>query len=130
MDEVRRLEALKDKEINEAKKILAFEATKLCRGEKAALEAAQSAKKTFEDGQAGSSLPTIPFRENIPLTEALVSLKLTASKGEAKRLIAQNGVKINDVVVNAENVVLSEADMKDGRIKLSVGKKKHGIVQQ
>ena len=129
MDEVRRLESLKDKEINEAKKILAFEATKLCRGEQAAAAAAETARKTFEEGAAGGDLPVIAFAENLPLTEALVQLKLTASKGEAKRLIAQNGVKINDAAVSGENIVLTVADLKDGQIKLSVGKKKHGLVK-
>lgn len=129
MDEVRRLESLKDKEINEAKKVLAFEATKLCRGEQAAEAAAETARKTFEEGAAGGDLPVIAFAENLPLTEALVQLKLTASKGEAKRLIAQNGVKINDTAVSGENIVLTAADLKDGQIKLSVGKKKHGLVK-
>lgn len=129
MDEVRRLEALKDREINEAKKILAFEATKICRGQDAAEAAAETARKTFEEGAAGGDLPVIAFAENLPLTEALVQLKLTASKGEAKRLIAQNGVKINDAAVSGENIVLTAADLKDGQIKLSVGKKKHGLVK-
>lgn len=129
MDEVRRLESLKDKEINEAKKVLAFEATKLCRGEQAAAAAAETARKTFEEGAAGGDLPVIAFADNLPLTEALVQLKLTASKGEAKRLIAQNGVKINDAAVSGENIVLTAADLKDGQIKLSVGKKKHGLVK-
>lgn len=129
MDEVRRLESLKDKEINEAKKVLAFEATKLCRGEQAAAAAAETARKTFEEGAAGGDLPVIAFADTLPLTEALVQLKLTASKGEAKRLIAQNGVKINDAAVSGENIVLTAADLKDGQIKLSVGKKKHGLVK-
>lgn len=129
LEEVNRLAALRDKEINEAKKILAFEATKLCRGEEAALAAAETARKTFEEGQGGGDLPTIAFADNMPLTEALVQLKLTASKGEAKRLIAQNGVKVNDVAVSGDNILLTAADIKDGRIKLSVGKKKHGLVK-
>ena len=129
MDEVRRLESLQDKEINEAKKILAFEATKICRGEDAAKAAAETARKTFEEGNAGGDLPTIAFTGDIALTEALVQLKLTASKGEAKRLIAQNGVKVNDAVVSGENIVLTAADLNDGQIKLSVGKKKHGIIK-
>ncbi len=129
LDEIARLEVLRDKEINEAKKILAFEATKLCRGEKAALAAAETARKTFEEGQGGGDLPAIAFTDNMPLTEALVQLKLTASKGEAKRLIAQNGVKVNDVAVSGDNILLTVADIKDGQIKLSVGKKKHGLVK-
>ena len=129
MDEVRRLEALQDKEINEAKKILAFEATKLCRGEEAAKAAAETARKTFEEGVAGGDLPSIAFAGDIALTEALVQLKLTASKGEAKRLIAQNGVKVNDAVVSGDNIILTSADMQNGQIKLSVGKKKHGLMK-
>ena len=129
MDEVRRLETLKDKEINEAKKILAFEATKLCRGEEAAKAAAETARKTFEEGVGGGDLPTIAFTGDIALTEALVQLKLTASKGEAKRLIAQNGVKVNDAAVSGENIILTAADMQNGQIKLSVGKKKHGLIK-
>ena len=129
MDEVRRLEALKDKEINEAKKILAFEATKLCRGEEAAKAAAETARRTFEEGIAGGDLPTLAFTGDIALTEALVQLKLTASKGEAKRLIAQSGVKVNDAVVSGDNIVLTAADMQNGQIKLSVGKKKHGLIK-
>ena len=129
MDEIKRLEALQDKEINEAKKILAFEATKLCRGEEAAKTAAETARKTFEEGVAGGDLPTISFAGDIALTEALVQLKLTASKGEAKRLIAQNGVKVNDAVVSGENIVLTAADLQNGQIKLSVGKKKHGLIK-
>ena len=129
MDEVRRLEALKDKEINEAKKILAFEATRMCRGEDAAKAAAETARKTFEEGVGGGDLPTIAFTGDIALTEALVLLKLTASKGEAKRLIAQNGVKVNDAVVSGDNIVLTAADMQNGQIKLSVGRKKHGLIK-
>lgn len=128
MDEVRRLEALKDKEINEAKKILAFEATRICRGQDAATAAAETARKTFEEGVAGGDLPTFAAAGEIALTEALLQLKLVASKGEAKRLIAQNGVKINDAAVSGDNIMLTAENVKDGQIKLSVGKKKHGIV--
>ncbi|MCQ2914099.1 MAG: tyrosine--tRNA ligase [Alphaproteobacteria bacterium] len=127
MDEVKRLEALKDKEINEAKKVLAFEATKLCRGEEQALAAQQTAVATFEQGNAGGDLPTINAQE-IALTEALFQLKLVASKGDAKRMIAQNAVKINDVVVSDTNLQLNASSAVDGKIKLSVGKKKHGLV--
>ena len=58
-----------------------------------------------------------------------MQLKLTASKGEAKRLIAQNGVKVNDAAVSGENIMLTAADMQNGQIKLSVGKKKHGLIK-
>ncbi len=126
MDEVRRLESLRDKEINEAKKILAFEATRICRGLSAAEAAAETARKTFEEGVAGGDLPTVETDGDIALTEALFRLNLVSSKGEAKRLIAQNGVKIDDSPVSGDNVVLTKNA--GGKIKLSVGKKKHGLV--
>lgn len=134
MDEVRRLENLQGVEINEAKKVLAFEATKLCRGEDAAQAAAETARKTFEERRAGDDLPGIDVSESelaegIQVTEALVRLGLTASKGEAKRLMAQGGVRVNDVVVIEENPVLLKRDLKDGQIKISAGKKKHGLVK-
>lgn len=134
MDEVKRLEQLKDKEINEAKKILAFQATKLCRGEDAATQAAETARKTFEEGIAGGDLPFVDvsasiINDGIALTEMLVQLGMTASKGEAKRLIAQGGIKVNDVPVSGDNVMLTSGDIKDGQIKLSAGKKKHGLVK-
>ena len=113
IDEVRRLEALQDKEINEAKKILAFEATKICRGEEEARAAQETATKVFEQGAAGGELQ-IGFVE---------------SKGEARRLIKQSGLKINDKAVTDENYKLSAADIVDGQIKLSQGKKKHGLIK-
>ena len=73
-------------------------------------------------------MPTLAAAGEIALTEALLQLKLVASKGEAKRLIAQNGVKINDAAVSGDNIMLTAENVKDGQIKLSVGKKKHGIV--
>ena len=131
MDEVRRLEALKDKEINEAKKILAFEATKICRGEAEALAAQQTAIQTFEQGNAGGDLPTIELAsvEGMPVIDAFLQIGFVASKGEARRLIKQAGLKLNDKVITDENYKLSSADVIDGKIKLSQGKKKHGLIQ-
>ena len=134
MDEVIRLEGLQDREINEAKKILAFEATKMCRGGEAALNAAETARKTFEEKTGGSELPsmTVSAAEmdaGLPLIDAFCALKLTATRGETKRLIAQGGARVNDEAVSGENIILTSKDVKDGTIKLSAGKKKHALIR-
>ena len=131
MDEVRRLESLQDKEINEAKKILAFEATKMCRGEAEATAALETATKTFEQGLTGADLPVInaDLNAGIGVLDAFLQLGFVASKGEARRLIKQAGLKINDEIVTDENYKITAADLKDGQVKLSQGKKKHGLIK-
>ncbi len=135
MDEVRRLSALKDSEINEAKKILAHEATKLCHGEQAALEAAETARQVFEQGGVGGDLPSITIDASrlsggISILDLFVETGLAASKGEAKRLIAGGGAKLNDNKIESESASASDADLTaDGYIKLSAGKKKHALVK-
>ncbi|MDR1694682.1 MAG: tyrosine--tRNA ligase [Lactobacillaceae bacterium] len=129
MNEVRRLAALKDQEINDAKKILAFEATKLCRGEEEARLAQETAVATFEKGGLGEDLPSIAFVENMSILDAFVQIGFVESKGEARRLVKQSGLRINDIAVTNENMVLTKADMVDGKIKISQGKKKHGIIE-
>ena len=131
MDEVRRLSALKDSEINEAKKVLAFEATKMCRGKQAAEEALQTAVKTFEQGASGENLPSIEADLNIGIgvLDAFLQIGFVASKGEARRLIKQAGLKINDQVVTDENYIITQKDLTDGQVKLSQGKKKHGLIK-
>ena len=134
MNEVRRLESLKDSEINDAKKILAFEATKICRGESEAQKAADTARKTFEEKTAAENLPTITINAaqlaaGFAVVDAFVALKLTASKGETRRLMAQNGAKINDAVVGESKTVFEKSDVRNGVIKLSAGKKKHAMVK-
>ena len=131
MDEVRRLSALKDSEINEAKKVLAFEATKMCRGKQAAEEALQTAVKTFEQGASGENLPSIEADLNIGIgvLDAFLQIGFVASKGEARRLIKQAGLKINDQVVTDENYIITKKDLTDGQVKLSQGKKKHGLIK-
>ena len=131
MDEIRRLEALEDKEINEAKKILAFEATKICHGEAEAMTAQETAIKTFEQGVAGDDLPSITVADatGLSVIEAFLQIGFVESKGEARRLIKQSGLKVNDKVVSDENAKLSAADVIDGKIKLSQGKKKHGLIK-
>lgn len=131
MDEVKRLEVLQDKEINEAKKILAFNATKMCRGEQAALSAQETAVKTFENGLAGENLPEISadLNNGISVLDAFLQIGFVESKGEARRLIKQAGLKINDKPVVDENYKITMSDLVDGKVKLSQGKKKHGLIK-
>lgn len=131
LDEIARLSALKGNEINEAKKILAFEATKLCHGEKAASDAAETARKTFEEGKTGDNLPTITLpkaelQNGIPLVDVLIKAGMATSKGEARRLIEGGGAKINDVAISNVNEVI-RSDGSD--IKLSAGKKRHALIK-
>ena len=131
MAEVHRLESLKDKEINEAKKILAYEATKMCRGEAEAKAAQDTAVKTFEQGMAGGELPEIKADLNagIGVLDAFLQIGFVESKGEARRLIKQAGLKINDKPVTDENYKITTADLLNGQVKLSQGKKKHGLIK-
>ncbi len=135
MDEIKRLEALGGVEINEAKKVLAFEATKLCHGEEAANEAAETARRVFEEGASGDNLPSITVERaalqgGIPLVQLLKDAGLAASNGEARRLIQGGGAKVNDQAVDSDAYVCT-VDMlgADGAIKLSAGKKKHALVR-
>ncbi|MBP2312053.1 tyrosine--tRNA ligase [Azospirillum soli] len=135
LDEVARLEALPGAEINEAKKILAHEVTKLAHGEEAALEAAETARRTFEQGAAAEGLPSIDvprgdLEAGLPVVDLLVSTGLAASKGEARRLIKGAGAKMNDAAIADEAAKATVADLNgDGVIKLSAGKKRHALVK-
>jgi tyrosyl-tRNA synthetase len=126
LDEIARLEALGGAEINEAKKILANEATALCRGAEAAASAAETARQTFEQGSAGGDLPRVSAPDGtIGLVAALTQSGLAASGGEAKRKIAEGAVRVDDVAITdpAHLVQLGAAD-----VKLSLGKKKHALI--
>jgi tyrosyl-tRNA synthetase len=135
LDEIAKLEALQGEEINEAKKILAHEATKLCHGEAAALEAGETAKATFEDGTQGAALPTVEIAKSdlnagIPAFEAMRKAGLASSNGEARRLIRGGGGRVNDVVITDESQTISTADINaDGAIKFSAGKKRHVLAK-
>jgi tyrosyl-tRNA synthetase len=133
MDEVRRLEALKGREINDAKKILAFEATKLCHGEQAAKDAEGTAQKVFEQGSIGDDLPSINveatrIQGGVLVLDLLVEAGLVSSKGEGRRLLKGGGAKVNDNKV-AEDYSVSSDDLRDDVIKLSAGKKKHTLIR-
>lgn len=134
MDEIARLEALHGSEINEAKKVLAFEATRMCHGQKAAEDAAETARKTFEEGAAAEGLPTITLpriklSEGIPAFALFKDAGLAASGGEARRLIAGGGARINDEKVDSDQRIVTLDDLgAEGSIKLSAGRKKHALV--
>ena len=134
MDEVRRLEALGGAEINEAKKILANEATALVHGRAAAEQAAETARKTFEEGVAADTLPSVDLAASelaagIGVLAAFVRAGLVASNGEARRQIKGGGLRVNDSAVTDERAVLNAGDLRDGAIKLSLGKKKHVLLK-
>ncbi|MBR6409283.1 MAG: tyrosine--tRNA ligase [Alphaproteobacteria bacterium] len=131
MDEVKRLSELKDQEINEAKKVLAYEATKMCRGKVAADEALETAVKTFEQGMSGDNLPVLnaDLKAGVSVLDAFLQLGFVSSKGEARRLIKQSGLKLNDKPITDENYIITTKDVIDGQVKLSQGKKKHGLIK-
>jgi tyrosyl-tRNA synthetase len=126
LDEIARLEALGGAEINEAKKILATAATAMCRGQAAADEAAETARKTFEEGAAGAALPTMKVEGGeITLVDALVGLGLVASKGEARRMIKGGGARIDGNQITDESHVIL---IMDQSLRISAGKKAHGLL--
>jgi tyrosyl-tRNA synthetase len=133
--EIAKLTKLKDSEINEAKKVLAFEATRLAHGDAAAGEAAETARRTFEEGEAAEGLPTIDvasaeLQSGIAAFELFRRAGLAASGGDARRLIKGGGARINDALAPSETdkITLSHRNA-DGVIKLSAGKKRHALVR-
>jgi tyrosyl-tRNA synthetase len=134
LDEIGRLEALAGAEINEAKKVLATEATTLLHGREAAEAAAETARRTFEEGGAGAALPTIDvsrgeLETGISLPALFVRAGLAGSNGEVRRAVANNAVRLNDAPVSDAGRTVGLGDLNaDGRVKLSVGRKKHALV--
>ena len=135
LDEIARLEKLEDAEINEAKKILANEVTKLCHGEEAAEIAAKTAQETFEGAGISADLPTIELPQSdlqagIAAFDLFRQAGLANSNGESRRLIKGNGARLNDQVIADETQVISLADNNaEGVIKLSAGKKRHILIK-
>jgi tyrosyl-tRNA synthetase len=135
LDEIARLAALAGSEINEAKKVLANEATALVHGREAAELAAETARKTFEEGVVADSLPTVTVAADefaargLGVLAAFVQAGLTPSTGEARRQIKGGGLRLNDVALTDERYILSERDLVDGFAKLSAGKKKHVLLK-
>jgi tyrosyl-tRNA synthetase len=135
LDEIARLAALGGSEINEAKKVLATEATAIVHGRAPADEAAETARKTFEEGALADTLPTIEvsgseLQAGVGLLALLVKAGLAGSNGEARRHVQGGAVRLNDLPVQDERRAVTAADVTtDGVAKLSVGKKKHVLVR-
>lgn len=129
-----RLAALPGAAVNEAKKVLATEATRLAHGDAAATEAAETARRAFEEGEAAETLPThtVPAHEldaGVPVIRLLVESGLVASNGEARRLIRGRGARLNDAPVLTEDAVVRAVDLRDGAAKLSAGRKQHRLIR-
>ncbi len=133
--EIERLAALKGAEINEAKKVLATEATALVHGRAAADAAAATARTTFEEGRLGAGLPTVEvpraeIASGIGVLSAFVKAGLAASNGEVRRAIANHAIMVNDARITNEKAVIGEADVTaDGVVKLSLGRKRHVLLK-
>jgi tyrosyl-tRNA synthetase len=123
VDEINRLEGLQGQEINDAKKALADAATAMLHGEDAAAGAADTARRTFEEGASGDALPTLKVSGEIALADALLGLGLCASKNEARRLIAQGGARIDGEAAKEDVLIRVTKD-----VRISAGKKKHGLL--
>ncbi len=125
LDEIARLEALEGAEINAAKIVLANEATAMCRGREAAEQAAETARKTFEEGASGDSLPTFTVAGgSMGIVDALVALGFVASNGEARRKIAEGAVRVDGEPVREPTASIDVASP----VRLSLGKKRHGML--
>src|SRR3546814_7738884 len=123
MDEVERLAALQGAEINEAKKILANEATALCRGADAAAAAAETARRTFEEGASDANLPTASLgAEGLNIVQGTTALGFAASNKEVRRKLAEGAIRVNGEVVSDPAMPLKAGD------QLSFGAKKHGQI--
>jgi tyrosyl-tRNA synthetase len=134
LGEISRLEALQGAELNDAKKMLAGEATRLLHGDAAANEAAETARTTFEQGGTADSLPThninaAELAAGVPIFRLLAESGLVASNGEARRLMRGGGARLNDAQITDETRMLTITDMHDGAAKLSAGRKHHRIIR-
>ena len=134
LEEIERLEKLDGAELNDAKKILATEATAMCHGHAAAEKAEATARETFEGGGTSADLPSVTIKaadlvDGLGLLEAFVLADLAKSNSEARRLVQGGGAKVNDAAQDDIATVLTEADVQDGSIKLSFGKKRHVLLR-
>jgi len=135
LEEIARLGRLKGQELNEAKKILATEATALLHGRAAAEQAAETARRTFEEGALAETLPTVEIASGkleavLSVLDAAVHVGLVSSKGEARRQIKGGGLRVNDVTVADEKMMLTPRDLTaEGVIKLSLGRKRHVLLR-
>jgi tyrosyl-tRNA synthetase len=135
LNEIERLAQLKDSEINDAKKVLATEATTLVHGRFAATQAAETARKTFEEGALAETLPTIywsleTFQGGIGVLDAFQQSGLAKSTGEVRRAMANNAISVNDMKITTHTYQISVRDLTPrGAVKLSFGRKKHVLLK-
>jgi tyrosyl-tRNA synthetase len=134
MDEIAKLEALRGAEVNDAKKVLATEVTALLHGREKAVQAARTAQETFEQGSLAQGLPSVEIasgelEQGLGVLAAFVKAGLAKSNGEARRQIAGGGLRANDAAVTDEKALLTKADLVDGVIKLSLGRKRHVLLR-
>ena len=134
MAEIAKLARLQGAEINDAKKVLATEATALLHGRDKAVQAARTAQETFEQGALSQSLPSVEIaaselENGLGVLAAFVKAGLVKSNGEARRQIAGGGLRVNDVAVTDEKAQLTKDDLADGVIKLSLGRKRHVLLR-
>jgi tyrosyl-tRNA synthetase len=128
LEEIRRLEALEGSEINDAKKVLADAATAMLHGDEAARDAADTARRTFDEGAVGDALPSLRVDGQIGIVVALTALGFAASNGEARRKIAEGAVRLNGVTItDPAFAIVLEADEP---LKLSLGKKRHALLSR
>ncbi|SJZ55173.1 tyrosyl-tRNA synthetase [Enhydrobacter aerosaccus] len=135
LDEIARLEGLQGQEINDAKKVLATEVTRLAHGDQAAEQAAETARRTFEEGGRADTLPTLDLSRarlatGIPAFDLFHEAGLAASRNEARKLIKGGGGRLNDMPIASDTVVISDSDLDaSGTLKLSAGRKRHVLVR-
>jgi tyrosyl-tRNA synthetase len=135
LDEIARLEKLAGQEINEAKKVLATEVTRLAHGSPAAEQAAETARRTFEEGAKAETLPTVDvprsrLSQGVAAFELFHEAGLAASRNEARKLIKGGGGKLNDKPLASDAVLIGEGDLdSSGTLKLSAGRKRHVLVR-
>ncbi len=132
--EIARLERMQGAEINEAKKLLATEATALAHGRANADAAAETARLAFEEGDAAATLPSVEvpagdLAAGIPAFRLFTLAGLAASNGEARRLIRGGGARVNDAAISDEAAIINAELLRDGAIKLSAGRKHHRLVR-
>lgn len=123
MDEINRLSSLKDEKINEAKKVAAFEITKLIHGEEEARKAEQAAEALFEGNGSLENMPTTKIEENISIVDAIIKAGIAPSKGQARTLIEQGGISLNDNKITDTTYIITSEDFKNGYAILKKGKK-------
>lgn len=134
LDEIAQLESLKGAELNDAKKTLANEATALCHGRAEAERAAETSRQTFEGAGMSANLPTVDvshdeLAKGIGVLAAFTRAGLTTSNGDARRQVSGGGLRVNDEAVADEKLLLTSAHLREGVVKLSLGKKKHVLLK-